>query len=1130
MSDIESWLAGIGLEKYADLFKDAEIDVAILPELREDDLKELGLPIGPRRKIWGAIQHIKEPHTDRPTSEFDQGGAELHGADPQKTVHAERRHLTVMFVDLVGSTEMVMRMDAEDMRGIITQYQKAVASVVAEFRGFVATLLGDGMLCYFGWPQANEGDAVRAVRAGLSIIEATRKIMTPDGDALASRVGVASGVVVVGDLIGGGARQEAAVVGETPNLAARLQAVAQPNQLVVPGEVLPLLGTNFDLSPLGPQTLKGIARRVEAFVVEGETAAESRFAARRTGALTPIVGRDRELDLIMDRWADTKSSHGQMVLVSGEAGIGKSRIVRAVVDDVGKDGPIRFTYQCSPSHTDSAFYPFIQQLSYSAGLQAEDTTEERLDKIEAIVGGVPETRALVARLLDIDGTARYGPLDVAPADQRARLMNVMVNLITTKANERPVLVVFEDLHWIDPTSLELLTLLLEALPNRNIMVLATTRPGFDHEFNVEQAVTSVVLNRLSRETTYAIVNTLTDGKPLPEDIGRIIARRTDGVPLFIEELTKTILESGSLIDDAGRFVVDGSLDDVAIPATLQDSLMERLDRLNLTKEIAQIAACIGREFSFRLMAKICELSQPDLEAALKQLMSAELVHQRGSGPNARYLFKHALVRDAAYESLLKERRKLYHERILTALETDPDARPELLATHAEAARLTDRAIGLWEVAGKAAIARPAYREAEAHLRRAIALNAPKLAAGDKDALLKALGLHVQLFVALSPGAGLWADKTVATLEDALALADQVGETPLRGDIIYGLLLSNYFRGNLDNSIARADELNVIADASRDLAQLLVGKRLAAIGRLKMGRFAEAQPYLDEAEELCKVIADQDLAARFGHDPVVAVKIYQSLSASFDGRIGDAERYRIEAEDRARKIAHTNTSCAMYGIAVTCAHVANDIAAERRNLKILQELIEEHDVTASRLWAKATSALLQIADGDVSGIDAYRKAEATMVEANIRLLVPGNRVVAAHRAFDHGCLDDAIELTDAAETMMNETGEKSWLPDVYRLRATFALADNDAAAAEHRLKQAIDLSQKQGGALWEFRASLDLAKLYQKLGRFDEAKLLIEPILKKTPEGDCPQEVLVARTLMQNAHLDVGRMQRKTNIA
>ena len=1107
MSDIGAWLEELGLLKYQSVFDDAEIDFDILPELREADLAELGLPLGPRRKIWSALMRMTE------AGHVHDAPVGSPKALALSATQAERRHLTVMFVDLVGSTEMVMRMDAEDMRGIITRYQKAVASVVDDFSGFVATLLGDGMLCYFGWPHANEDDTDRAVRAGLAVIEATKKITTPDGTPLASRVGIASGIVVVGDLTGGAARQEAAVVGETPNLAARLQGIAAPNQLVVPADVLPLLGNNFEFKPLGQQTLKGVGWAVEAFAVEGENFVESRFFARRAGAIMPMVGRNREVDVVIDRWSEAAAGRGQMVLITGEAGIGKSRIVQSIVDVAALNNHTRVFFQCSPYHADSAFYPFIQQLTHAAGILPQDTPEMRLDKIEAVTDGDLKLAALIASVLGIDRSDRYHHTDPSSAEHRALKMKAVVDFCMKDAANKPLLLVFEDLHWIDPTSLEVIDLLLAQTATSKIMILATCRPSFAPAFAADTIVTQLKLGRLGRDEIYAIVAKLTNNKTLPNEIMKVIAHRTDGVPLFVEELTKTILESGALSDVGDRYVINGALGDIAIPATLHDSLMERLDRLGETKDIAQIASCIGRDFSYRLIAKVADRSSEALDEALDKLVAAELIQRHGVDREASFVFKHALVRDAAYESLLKEVRRKFHKRIFDALEVEIETAPELLATHAEAAGLTDQAITLWETAGNSAIARPAYKEAGAHLRRAITLNRPKVEAGDQDAVMKAIALKVQLFVALAPEKGLWADEALVVLESALALADKVEENPLRGDIIYGLLLITYFRGNLTTSIVRADELIELAQASGDTAQLLVAKRLAGIVRLMMGRFEEAQVCLDEAEIICRNVASEDLTGRFGHDPVMAVQIYQSISAMFQGQTTVSEKYLQQAQQRAALVDHPNTNCAMHSLIVARSTLANDPAAEKHHLRILTQLVEEHDVSASRMWAEASVALLRMAEGDASGLEAYRIADARMIDANIRLLLPGNRVVAARRAIALGRLDEAREWMQAAGALMNETGEKSWLPDIYRLRATFSRMAGDDDAAEKNLKKATKLAQDSAAVLWELRAGIDLARLYQETNRKDAVISAIRPVFDKIGEGDCRLEMAAAKELM-----------------
>ncbi|MEP4785527.1 MAG: adenylate/guanylate cyclase domain-containing protein, partial [Erythrobacter sp.] len=579
MQDVQSWLAELGLEKYAEAFAEAEVTFSNLPDLTDDDLKELGLPLGPRRTFSAAIKRLESAAATPAPDSLETG--EFSSAlrtDAAVSSDAERRHLTVMFIDLVSSTEMAARLDAEDMRNVITGYQNTVAGVVSRYGGFVAKFMGDGVMCYFGWPSASEDDAVRAVRAGLAIIDSVRTTKAPDSTALATRIGIATGVVIVGDLIGSGAAQEAAVVGETPNLAARLQGVAQPNQLVLPSETRRLLGSTYKLTSIGLQELKGVGAPVKAFVVEGEAVQESRFAARQSGTLTPIVGRDREIDLMQERWALARSGQGQMVLVSGEAGIGKSRITRAVIDEVGKDDHTRITYQCSPYHTGSAFYPVIQQFSYAAGFAPSDGPETRLDKLEVLHGRDLDNLKLITPMMGLDGTARYGALNLTPAQKRARTMQTLAEMLVKQSQNRPVLLVYEDLHWIDPTSLELLDLLLDRIADQKIIILATARPSFEYGFGGHPIVTRFALSRLGKEQIGDIAAKLTDGKALPDEIMAIIARRTDGVPLFVEELTKTILESGALKEDGDRLVLNGPLSAIAIPTTLHDSLMARLDR------------------------------------------------------------------------------------------------------------------------------------------------------------------------------------------------------------------------------------------------------------------------------------------------------------------------------------------------------------------------------------------------------------------------------------------------------------------------------------------------------------------------------------------------------------------------
>lgn len=1109
MRDIVDWLTELGLAKHVPLFVEAEIDFSTLPDIEEDDLKELGLPLGPRKKIWGAIQRLGEIPDAVTPARIDIGTAPTEPASD-----AERRHLTVMFVDLVGSTEMATRMDAEDMRDVITSYQNTVAGVVSRFEGFVAKFMGDGVLCYFGWPRANEDDAERAVRAGLSIIEAVRKTKAPNGSPLSTRVGIATGVVIVGDLIGSGATQEAAVVGETPNLAARLQGVAGLNQLVVARETQRLLGAIFDLTRLDGQDLKGISGPVDAYRVEGEATVQSRFAARQSGAMTPIIGREREIELMTERWAMARSGQGQLALVTGEAGIGKSRITQAVIDRVANDDHTRMTYQCSPYHADSAFYPVIQQMSFAADIAASDSPDVRLDKLEALLGADQDTLRPVAPLLGLDGVSRYGALDLTPAQQRARTMQALTGLLVRQAADKPVLLVYEDLHWIDPTSLELLDLLLDAIADQPVMILATARPTFEHGFGGHPIVTRFALNRLGKDQIGGIVSKLTNGKALPDEIMEIIAQRTDGVPLFVEELTKTILESGALKEDSERYALDGPLSAIAIPTTLHDSLMARLDRLQPIKEVAQTAACIGREFSHGLLAQISPLPDVELSEAMDGLIAAELIYRRGLPPEATYLFKHALVRDAAYESLLKEKRRAIHTRILGALETDADIAPEVLAVHAEAANLTDRAIDLWEAASKAAIARPAFEEAISHLGRAIALIAPQLENSDTPPFERALALQVPLSMNLLTCRGYTGDETLEAFERALVLADKIGETPMRYSILYGLWVGAAVRGQYADALRTAEALVEQTASSLNTAPLVVANRVAGTSHYWMGNFAEAQRYLDAALANYDPIAHAGLANQFGQDVGVMVHSFQAFNLQALGQTRRAAIHIEEAESLVMSTGHIQTICAtLVQRACQYSQGSGDHSDFERCLNKLTPIAQEYNLTN---WMGCTSAMTEVLaahEGDNTSVARYRKVDAAISAAKFKQGLPHWRVVVARSALSMGLREEAAELALMAQELIDETGEAYALSDLHRLQAAIALADDDRATAERYLATALDVARLQGAKFWELRAAIDLAGLWRDQGRNAEAISLLQPVHDSIAEGDCPEDRATARELL-----------------
>jgi class 3 adenylate cyclase/tetratricopeptide (TPR) repeat protein len=714
--DVEDWLRKLGFEQYEPAFREHEIDERTLPNLTAEDLKDLGVRlVGHRRRLLDAIAALSIGTVDTTArAPIDEASV---------PTDAERRQLTILFCDLVGSTALSTRLDPEDLREVIGAYHRAVAAEVSRFGGFVAKYMGDGALAYFGYPQAHEDDAERAVRTGLALTEHTARLETRA--RLQARVGIATGLVVVGDLVGAGEAQERGVVGETPNLAARLQALAEPGAVVVADGTRRLLGDLFQCRDLGAVSIKGFATPVSVWQVLRPHVVESRFEALHAGTVTPLVGREEELELLQRRWRRATAGEGQVVLLSGEPGIGKSRLTAALRQLLRDEPHVRLSYFCSTHYQDSALHPFIAQLERAAGFARDDPPDTRLDKLEALLAPAappPAELTLLAELLSLS-TARYQALQLSPQLKKQRTFAALMHQLSALARRQPLLIVFEDLHWSDPSSRELLDLMIERVADLPVLLILTFRPEFQTPWSGLPQTLALSINRLDLRTGTAMVERIAAGRELPEALAAEIAARADGVPLFIEELAHAVIEAGAEGEAlAGRVPPPSA----GVPAALSASLMARLDRLGpIVRRIAQIGAVIGRDFSYELLALVSGWTAPELADALGRLTDSGLVHQRGVPPAATYMFKHALVRDAAYASLLRRRRQELHGAVAAALERQfPDivaAAPELLAYHASEAGLTDRAVEHWQRAGERARERSANLEAIAHLTRGLDL-------------------------------------------------------------------------------------------------------------------------------------------------------------------------------------------------------------------------------------------------------------------------------------------------------------------------------------------------------------------------------------------------------------------------
>ena len=719
--DVGKWLRSLGLGEYETSFKENRIDAQVLPKLTSEDLKELGVvAVGDRRKILTAIEDMSCPLTVSAKS------PELEASTA--TDFVARRQLTVMFADLVGSTALSARLDPEEMRSVIGACRKACASVIESEDGFVAKYMGDAVLAYFGYPRAHEDDAERAVRAGLAIAEAVCGLSTPDGSALAVRIGISTGIVVVGDLLGSGESHERGVVGDTPNLAARLQGIAKPGGVVIAEATRRMIGDLFELEGLGAQTLKGVSAPTQAYAVLRARRIESCFEALHPEGLTSLVGREEELELLTRRWAKAKGSEGQVVLVSGEPGIGKSRLTMALKEHLQYEPHARLRYFCSPQHVDSAFYPIIGELERAAGFAREDDLKTTLDKLDAELerrATPPIEGGLFASMLSLGGDGRYPELALTPQQRRRKTLDALVAQIEGLSRKIPTLLIFEDAQWADPSSLETLDRLVDRIEGLNALLIITYRPEFAPAWIGRPHVTALTLNRLTRFEIAEMVENVAVDKPLPESVKFDIVERAGGVPLFAEEITKAMLEAADEGAAPGCAFAANVSPAPALPASLHASLLARLDRLGAARDIVQMAAAIGQEFSHALLARVTEKNQAELDPALDRLVQAGLLLRHGVAPDATYVFKHALCQDVAYGTLLSEPRRALHARIAEAMEFhSPDlatTEPEVLARHYTQAGLTEKAAVFWAKAGRHSLARSALAEAEPQLERAIAL-------------------------------------------------------------------------------------------------------------------------------------------------------------------------------------------------------------------------------------------------------------------------------------------------------------------------------------------------------------------------------------------------------------------------
>jgi class 3 adenylate cyclase len=1100
MQEVSDWLEKLGLGQYAQRFAENDIDFALLSKLTDADLKELGVTsLGHRKRL---LEAIAERPAAAPSPTL---------ADPRAPDTAERRQVTVMFSDLVGSTALSARMDPEDLREVIAAYQKCVAETVQRFGGFVAKYMGDGVLVYFGYPQAHEDDAERAVRAGLVLITAVAALKTRA--QLQTRIGIATGMVVVGDLIGSGSAQEQAVIGETPNLAARLEGLATPGSLVIAQTTRHQLGQLFDLSDLGPQPLAGFAQPQRAWLVLGEGGTASRFEALRSTA-TQLVGRDEELDLLRRRWEQAKTGEGRVVLIPGDAGIGKSRLA-AAVDEATEDEPrTRLRWFCSPHHQGSPLHPTIVQLESAAGFVRDDVVEAKRAKLRELLHDADTDEfELIAELLSLPNAVT--DLNLSPQRKRERLFEALINEMEALSRRRPVLAMFEDAHWIDPTSREMLDLMVDRVPRMPVLLVVTFRSEFQQSWVGRPHVTMLALNRLDARHIASLVHGLAGNTPLGSGVVQEIAERTDGVPLFVEELTKAVLERADQDRGVAAVLSASPLSGLAVPATLQASLIARLDRIGpAAKEVAQICSVLGREFTYELIERLAARPKPDLDSALAQLTEAGLLFCRGVPPQSVYLFKHALVQDAAYGTLLRARRWDLHARVAAVLEQHfadfVERRPELLAHHLTAAGDMERAVDEWLKAGQNAAARQAHLEAIQHFERGLAELAalPEGPGRDKCEIELQLAKGLSLLTTES----FMSTKAAQAYTRARELAERLNVTPRHlFTAVYGLWQSTIASGMVVSASGLSGRLLRLTEGNADDGLRLQAHHSGWSTSMFAGEPAVALDHCEAGRRLYDSERHRSHRLLYGgHDPGVCAGCF---GAQVHWLLGYPDRSLVmsrEALALAERIAHPFSFLlallmnAMLHldrgepeIAIQRLDAAEALAAEQRLSFMLEpRLLRGAALIAQGAFADAAICLRQ-------GHEARRVNQSR----------PLGFALLAAVLVQQGEHAAALTMVRDGLKVQEDTGHGLWSAELHRFEGVALFGLNRLEESQAALEEALCVARRQHARAYELRAATSLARLRRDQGRREEARELITPVYGWFTEGFDTHDLKEAKTLL-----------------
>ncbi len=1115
--DIGAWLRGLGLAQYEAVFREQGIDLKLLPTLTTQDLKDLGVgAVGHRRKLFDAIAEIP--------GASDEAASDAQPSPILGVTGAERRQLTVLVCDLVGSTALASRLDPEDMRRIIADYDRCCASAVASKGGYVAKYMGDGVLAYFGYPEAKERDPELAVEAGLTIVEAVPDLQTPAGSPLHVRVGIATGLVVVGDLVGEGESEERGVVGATPIVAARLQAIADPDSVVISEGTRQLLGSLYDLRDLGAVELKGLPAPTRAWAVLRPSAVESRFEAFHASRLTAFVGREDESERLLRHWEKAKAGEGQVVLLVGEPGVGKSRLVAEFLKRVESEPQNRLRCYCSPQRQDSALHPIIGMIERTAAFAPDDAPAARLDKLDAFLRRTAtdaNDAALFADMLSLRNDGRYPVLDIRPPQRRQRIMKALLAQIDALMRDEPMLMVVEDGHWADPTTLELLGRLVDRITSLRALLLVIFRSETIAPWRGRSHLTELAIHRLTNHEIGAVIDDVTGGTYLPNDTREEIVRRADGVPLFAEEITKAVLEARE--EGQGKAGAPDLGRAPAVPPSLQASLSARLDRLGPAKRLAQIAATIGRESSYPLLAFVANQPASELEEALERLVQAGLLLREGRPPLASYRFKHALLQDLAYGALLREPKRQLHARIAEALETKfreiCETQPELLAHHCSKAGLCEKAAAMWARAGRASLKRSALVEAESDFVRALAETAgASTPALRREEISCQIGLASTLLLGrgyASPEAKLALSRALALIEQATALGEPV-EGPLAlFTTLHGLWVTSIVRASGDATRQLADQCLALAERAGAKGELIAGHRAVGQTLLFSGDFIGSRAHFDTAIALFDPMEDKQ-ETRYGGDHWSTALAARAAALWTLGYPDAAQADTAQGLLFARKFGHTLTLGNNLIFAAWTHFCCGCFATAKAQADETVALADQKGEPFYKAFGLLMQALSSSAEGDAesavmrmtSTLADYRASGATLLTAHILSYL-------ANACAKLGWSDEAWRCIEDATSMLETTNERWCEADILRIAGEIALAapERDAARAEAYFGRALAVARSEQAKSWELRVATSRARLWRDQDRRAEARDLLASVYDWFTEGFDTRDLREARAVL-----------------